>query len=66
MVALLSHIRMNLMFPDNHSKGVEELTVRQKKEIDSEQTTQRLESQIGSKSKVKQKFCSISPKTKRK
>lgn len=53
LVALLSHIRMNLTFPDNHSKGVVEVTVRQKKEIDSELTTQRIESQIGSKSKVK-------------
>lgn len=53
MVALLSHMRMNLMLPDNHSKRIVELTVRQKKEIDSELTTQRVESQIGSKSKVK-------------
>lgn len=41
------------MFPDNHSKGAAELTVRQKKEIDSELTTQSIESQIDSKSKVK-------------
>lgn len=54
---------MNLTFPDNYSKGVIEFTVRQKKEIDSELTTQGVESQIGSKSKVKQKFCIISPKT---
>lgn len=66
MVALLSHIRMNLMFPDNHSKEVVELTVRQKKEIDSELTTQRVQSQIGSKAKVKRKFRNISPKTNRK
>lgn len=40
------------MYPDNHSKGVAELTVKQKKEINSELTTPRVESQIHSKSKV--------------
>jgi len=39
------------MFPDNHSKGVAELTVRQKKENDSELTTQKVESRIGSSQK---------------
>lgn len=40
----VSHIRMNLTVPDNHRKGVAELTVRQKKETDSELTTQKVES----------------------
>lgn len=46
---------MNLMFPENHSKGAVELTVRQKKDIDNELTTKGAGSQIASKSKVKQK-----------
>lgn len=62
----ITHVRMNLMYPDNHNKGVVELTVKQKKEIDSELTTPKVENQNGSKSKVEQKFCSISPKTNRK
>lgn len=40
------------MYPDIHSKGEVELTIKQKEEIDSELTTPRVESQIGSKSKV--------------
>lgn len=62
----IKHVRMNLMYPDIHSKGEVELTIKQKEEIDSELTTPRVESQIGSKSKVEWKFCSISPKTDRK
>lgn len=48
----IKHARTNLMYPDNHSKGVVELTIKQKKDIHSEVTIQRVESQIGSKSKV--------------
>lgn len=62
----IKHVKMNLMYPDNHSKGEVELTIKQKEEIDSELTTLRVESQIGSKSKVEWKFCSISPKPNRK
>lgn len=54
------------MYPDNHSKGVVELTVKQKKEINSELTTPRVESQIGSKSKVERKLCNVSTETNRK
>lgn len=54
------------MYPDNHSKGVAELTVKQKKEINSELTTPRVESQIHSKSKVEWKLCNVSPETNRK
>lgn len=49
----IKHVRTNLMYPDNQSKGVVELIIKQKKEIDSELTTPRVESQIGSKSKEK-------------
>lgn len=52
MVALLSHMRMNLMLPDKHSKRIVELTVRQKKEIDSELTTQPNWFKVKSKVKI--------------
>lgn len=53
----VNHIRMNLTVPHNHRKRVAELTVRQKKETDSELTTQKVESYIGSKSKMKFFVC---------
>lgn len=58
----IKHVRTNLMYPDNHGKGV--VIIKQKKEIESELTTPRGGRPNWFKVKSRVKFLQYFPKDK--